>query len=112
MKREDIEEIQEGKKDEVEKLPEKKQKLEDKKKEGEVQTPEIFADPTYDITFKMLFGSDKNKDVLIFLILRVLWMFYVLLEAIKRLLLKCKGNIKIIFYHVLKSICLKSLLDR
>ena len=31
MKREDIEEIQEGKKDEVEKLPEKKQKLEDKK---------------------------------------------------------------------------------
>jgi hypothetical protein len=61
MKREDIEEIQEGKKDEVEKLPEKKQKLEDKKKEGEVQTPEIFADPTYDITFKMLFGSDKNQ---------------------------------------------------
>ena len=68
MKREDIEEIQEGKKDEVEKLPEKKQKLEDKKKEGEVQTPEIFADPTYDITFKMLFGSDKNKDVLISLL--------------------------------------------
>jgi hypothetical protein len=32
MKREDIEEIQEGKKDEVEKLPEKKQKLEDKKR--------------------------------------------------------------------------------
>jgi predicted transposase/invertase (TIGR01784 family) len=25
----------------------------------------IFADPTYDITFKMLFGNDKNKDVLI-----------------------------------------------
>ena len=38
--------------------------------------------------------------------------FTILLEAIKRLLLKCKGNIKIIFYHVLKSICLKSLLDR
>jgi len=26
---------------------------------------EIFADPTYDVTFKMLFGSDKNKVLLI-----------------------------------------------
>jgi len=29
---------------------------------------EVFADPTYDITFKMLFGSEKNKDVLISLL--------------------------------------------
>ena len=26
---------------------------------------EVFADPTYDLTFKMLFGNDKNKDILI-----------------------------------------------
>ncbi|WPY01546.1 PD-(D/E)XK nuclease family transposase (plasmid) [Candidatus Trichorickettsia mobilis] len=29
---------------------------------------EIFADPTYDITFKMLFGTDKNKEILISLL--------------------------------------------
>ena len=34
----------------------------------EVIKTEIFADPTYDITFKMLFASDKNKDVLISLL--------------------------------------------
>lgn len=26
---------------------------------------EIYADPTYDLTFKMLFGNEKNKDILI-----------------------------------------------
>lgn len=29
---------------------------------------EIFADPTLDVTFKMLFGQDKNKDILISLL--------------------------------------------
>lgn len=26
---------------------------------------EVFADPTYDFTFKMLFGNEENKDILI-----------------------------------------------
>jgi predicted transposase/invertase (TIGR01784 family) len=34
----------------------------------EEQKAEIFADPTYDVTFKMLFGSEKNKDILISLL--------------------------------------------
>jgi predicted transposase/invertase (TIGR01784 family) len=29
---------------------------------------EIFADPTLDISFKMLFGQDKNKDILLSLV--------------------------------------------
>ena len=29
---------------------------------------ETFADPTFDITFKMLFGNDNNKDILISLL--------------------------------------------
>ena len=29
---------------------------------------EIFADPTYDVSFKMLFGCDENKDILISLL--------------------------------------------
>ena len=28
----------------------------------------VFADPTYDITFKMLFGNDKHKNILISLL--------------------------------------------
>lgn len=66
MKRESTEKLQEERQDTVEKLPTKKQRLESKKEEEVVA--EIFADPTYDITFKMLFGSDKNKDVLISLL--------------------------------------------
>ncbi len=31
----------------------------------QIEEKEIFADPTYDVTFKMLFGNDKNKDILI-----------------------------------------------
>jgi len=62
-------EERQGEKEEVEELSViKKQKHENKKEDEKVQTPEIFADPTYDITFKMLFGSDKNKDVLISLL--------------------------------------------
>jgi len=39
------------------------------KEEGEeIQSLETFADPTYDVTFKMLFGNDKHKDVLISLL--------------------------------------------
>ncbi len=34
-----------------------------KKKQTESQI--TFADPTYDITFKMLFGNDQHKDILI-----------------------------------------------
>jgi hypothetical protein len=26
----------------------------------EIEKAEVFADPTYDVTFKMLFGSEKN----------------------------------------------------
>ncbi len=68
MNREKIEEIQEKKQEEVENPSMKKQKLESKKEEEVVQFSETFADPTYDITFKMLFGSDKNKDILISLL--------------------------------------------
>ena len=49
----------------------KKRKMEEKKENQETKVLEIaetFADPTYDVTFKMLFGSDKNKDVLISLL--------------------------------------------
>ena len=28
-------------------------------------TAEVFAEPTYDLTFKMLFGNEQNKDILI-----------------------------------------------
>lgn len=30
-----------------------------------LESQEIFADPTYDTTFKMLFGTENNKDILI-----------------------------------------------
>jgi predicted transposase/invertase (TIGR01784 family) len=40
-----------------------------KKQKVEVpEIPEVFADPTLDITFKMLFAQDKNKDILISLL--------------------------------------------
>ena len=29
---------------------------------------EIFADPTFDLTFKMLFGNEKHTDILISLL--------------------------------------------
>jgi predicted transposase/invertase (TIGR01784 family) len=29
---------------------------------------EVFTDPTYDVTFKMLFGTEENKDILISLL--------------------------------------------
>jgi predicted transposase/invertase (TIGR01784 family) len=32
---------------------------------NEVKNDPVFADPTYDITFKMLFGDIKQKDILI-----------------------------------------------
>ena len=44
----------------------KLQKLE--KEDIESKIHEIFADPTLDVTFKMLFGNDQNKDVLISLL--------------------------------------------
>ncbi len=31
----------------------------------QIEKEEVFADPTYDVTFKMLFGSEKNKVLLI-----------------------------------------------
>lgn len=31
----------------------------------EMEKAEVFADPTYDVTFKMLFGSEKNKILLV-----------------------------------------------
>ena len=62
------EEIQEEKQDEVEKIPVKKQRLESKKEEEVIQVYETFADPTLDVTFKMLFGNDLNKDILISLL--------------------------------------------
>jgi predicted transposase/invertase (TIGR01784 family) len=31
----------------------------------EIEKAEVFADPTYDVTFKMLFGSEKNKILLV-----------------------------------------------
>lgn len=30
-----------------------------------LESQEIFADPTYETTFKMLFGTENNKDILI-----------------------------------------------
>jgi hypothetical protein len=33
--------------------------------EGVLEIKEVFADPTYDTTFKMLFGTENNKDILI-----------------------------------------------
>jgi len=38
------------------------------KEEEEILIPETFADPTYDVTFKMLFGNEHHKDVLISLL--------------------------------------------
>ena len=49
----------------------KKRKIEEKKENQETKVPEIaetFADPTLDVTFKMLFGNDLNKDILISLL--------------------------------------------
>ena len=66
MKRESTEKLQEEKQDAVEKLPAKKQRLESKEEEEVVA--ETFADPTLDVTFKMLFGNDLNKDILISLL--------------------------------------------
>jgi hypothetical protein len=40
----------------------KKTKVESEKV---LESQEIFADPTYDTTFKMLFGTENNKDILI-----------------------------------------------
>ncbi|AVP88182.1 hypothetical protein phytr_12580 [Candidatus Phycorickettsia trachydisci] len=34
-----------------------------KKQDYEPDVPEIFGDPTYDVTFKMLFGTEHNKDI-------------------------------------------------
>ena len=45
----------------------KKQKRGDVE-EARLETSEIFADPTLDVTFKMLFGNDQHKDVLISLL--------------------------------------------
>lgn len=47
----------------LEPLPSKKGKI-----EASNQSQEVFADPTYDVTFKMLFGNDKHKDILISLL--------------------------------------------
>lgn len=33
-----------------------------------IESTEVFADPTYDVTFKMLFGSEPNKEILISLL--------------------------------------------
>lgn len=56
-------------------MSKRKRTDEDKHKELELaykreklEIPEIFADPKYDITFKMLFGNDANKDILISLL--------------------------------------------
>lgn len=42
--------------------PPKKPKIE---LEDVLEIKEVFADPTYDATFKMLFGTENNKDILI-----------------------------------------------
>ena len=39
-----------------------------KKAKHEVHIPETFADPTYDVTFKMLFANDAHKNILISLL--------------------------------------------
>jgi len=39
-----------------------------KKQNHASDMPEIFGDPTYDVTFKMLFGNEQNKDILISLL--------------------------------------------
>lgn len=49
----------------------KKLKHVQKEEKQEIKVPEIteiFADPTLDVTFKMLFGNDLNKDILISLL--------------------------------------------
>lgn len=33
-----------------------------------ISKDEVFADPTLDVSFKMLFGQNKNKDILISLL--------------------------------------------
>jgi len=33
-----------------------------------VESKEVYADPTLDVTFKMLFGQEKNSDILISLL--------------------------------------------
>jgi len=48
--------------------PLKKQEKFLKKENEEFQSLETFADPTYDVTFKMLFGNENNKDILISLL--------------------------------------------
>jgi len=39
-----------------------------KRKLDDYSDPKVFADPTLDITFKMLFASEQNKDILISLL--------------------------------------------
>lgn len=46
----------------------KRQKTAAQGMEQEIHIPEIFADPTLDVTFKMLFGNEQNKDILISLL--------------------------------------------
>lgn len=36
-----------------------------KRERNELEDRGVFADPTYDITFKMLFGSEQNKELLL-----------------------------------------------
>ena len=36
-----------------------------KRERNELEDQGVFADPTYDITFKMLFGSEQNKELLL-----------------------------------------------
>ena len=52
----------------MKKGPSKKVKALKKLAESDIKIPEIFADPTFDVTFKMLFGNDAHKDILISLI--------------------------------------------
>ena len=49
---------------EIEEREKKKKKVESKAEKMD----EVFADPTYDITFKMLFANEKHKDILISLL--------------------------------------------
>lgn len=48
--------------------PVKRPRQNTKEKEQKVNIPETFADPTLDVTFKMLFGNDLHKDILISLL--------------------------------------------
>lgn len=49
----------------------KSESTKNKNKKTKVEVPdiqEVYADPTYDVTFKMLFASDDHKDLLISLL--------------------------------------------